>query len=154
MVVGSIVRNFKEITHFFFLFSFKLSCEIIVKLGGCYKAGLVVNSNTEDTYNTSTFSNVSLVNIDQRNYYNNETRPFGLALADPCQFEIENRDDVPDCDSKSTHSKAEIVKEFPTFPNPAREMVNVDLNEFIGDRTGLRAVFWAHETEQDHAYPR
>jgi len=120
--------------------NWELNCEIIVKLGGCYKAGLVVNSNTEDTYNTALFSDVSLVNIEQRSAFDNNARPFGLALEDPCKFEIENRDDIADCDPKGNNAKAEVVKSFPTFPNPARDVVNVDLNEFIGEQIEVRLI--------------
>ncbi len=117
--------------------NWELNCEIVVKLGGCYKAGLVVNSNTEDSYNTVMFSDVSLVEVVQRNDADDEYRPFGLALEDPCKFEVENRGDIADCEISKEN---EIVKEFPTFPNPAREIVNVNLKDFDGESIEVRLI--------------
>ena len=117
--------------------NWELNCEIGVKLGGCYFAGLVVNSNSTDTYNTGTFDNVSLINVDNRaaNMIGEGTGT-NLARLDQCQFQIANRGDEPDCDEVVE----EVIPEIPVYPNPARNFLSVDLEEFAGESIQVRLI--------------
>ncbi len=120
----------------------ELNCELKIKLGGCYYAGLVVNSNSSNTLNVVNFEEVSLEwNGGSRQAEYSSNAPTTLAMADPCLFEIAERGDTPDCVKNDKGSKKEkVVKNFNSFPNPAREVVNVDLEEFIGENIRVRLI--------------
>lgn len=111
----------------------ELACEIDVKLDECYEIGIAVSAYDVSQGNTGTLDFVDVYNIEST--ANSVRPPSTIEMADPCQYEIDDRNQIPDC-QRATEEQPSIA----VFPNPTIESVTIDGTEFKGSSVTITII--------------